>query len=79
MTPLKYQRNLRKSNVCERSFKGRSDNFWWPFMRLRREIFEEIIVDEYNRIKPLEARQLYLDVCTLNRLGSECVLGSCFA
>ena len=31
--------------------------------------FEEIIVDEYNRIEPLEARQLYLDVCTLNRLG----------
>jgi hypothetical protein len=31
--------------------------------------FEEIIVDEYNRVEPLEARQLYLDVCTLNRLG----------
>lgn len=30
--------------------------------------FEEIILDEYNGISPLEARILYMDVCTLNRL-----------
>ena len=31
--------------------------------------FEDILMDEYNRIIPTEARQLYLDVCTLHRLG----------
>ena len=31
--------------------------------------FEEIIKDEYDRIIPAEAQTLYLDVCTLNRLG----------
>ena len=31
--------------------------------------FEEIVVDEYNRIIPEKAQLLYLDVCTLNRLG----------
>jgi tetratricopeptide (TPR) repeat protein len=32
--------------------------------------FEEIVLDEYRRIPPDEARVLYLDVCTLNRLGA---------
>lgn len=31
--------------------------------------FEEIVVDEYNRITPPEAKILYMDVCTLNRLN----------
>lgn len=31
--------------------------------------FEEIVKDEYDRIIPSEAQTLYLDVCTLNRLG----------
>ena len=31
--------------------------------------FEEIIADEYERITPAQAQDLYLDVCTLNRLG----------
>lgn len=31
--------------------------------------FEEIVRDEYERIIPAEAQTLYLDVCTLNRLG----------
>jgi hypothetical protein len=31
--------------------------------------FEEIVFDEYERIVPLEARVLYLDICTLHRLG----------
>ncbi len=31
--------------------------------------FEEIVRDEYDRIMPTEAQTLYLDVCTLNRLG----------
>ncbi len=31
--------------------------------------FEELIRDEYMRVDPLEARQLYLDICTLNRLA----------
>jgi tetratricopeptide (TPR) repeat protein/cold shock CspA family protein len=31
--------------------------------------FEDIVVDEYARIVPDEARLLYLDICTLNRLG----------
>ena len=31
--------------------------------------FEEIVKDEYDRIIPPEAQTLYLDVCTLNRLG----------
>lgn len=31
--------------------------------------FEEIIKDEFDRIVPAEAQTLYLDVCTLNRLG----------
>ena len=31
--------------------------------------FEEIVKDEFTRIIPAEARTLYLDVCTLNRLG----------
>ncbi|HEX4985077.1 MAG TPA: SIR2 family protein [Burkholderiales bacterium] len=31
--------------------------------------FEEIIFDEYRNIQPPEARLLYLDVCTLHRLG----------
>ena len=29
--------------------------------------FEEIVLDEYNKIVPLEAQTLYLDVCTLHR------------
>lgn len=29
--------------------------------------FEDIVVDEYERIFPAEAREMYLDVCTLNR------------
>lgn len=29
--------------------------------------FEEIVVDEYQRVMPEEARLLYLDVCTLDR------------
>lgn len=31
--------------------------------------FEEIVVDEYANIRPPEAKLLYLDVCTLHRLG----------
>ena len=31
--------------------------------------FEEIVKDEFDRIVPSEAQTLYLDVCTLNRLG----------
>jgi tetratricopeptide (TPR) repeat protein len=31
--------------------------------------FEEILVDEFNRISPDNARLLYLDICTLNRFG----------
>lgn len=31
--------------------------------------FEEIVLDEYRNITPAEARILYLDVCTLHRLG----------
>ena len=31
--------------------------------------FEQIVFDEYQRITPLEAKILYLDICTLNRLG----------
>ncbi len=30
--------------------------------------FEEIVLDEYERIYPAQARVLYLDICTLNRL-----------
>ena len=30
--------------------------------------FEDILVDEYNNINPLEAQRLYLTVCVLNRL-----------
>jgi len=33
------------------------------------ERFEQIVFDEYQRILPEEAKTLYLDVCTLNRLG----------
>jgi cytochrome c-type biogenesis protein CcmH/NrfG len=31
--------------------------------------FEDIVYDEYHRIVPNEAQKLYLDICTLNRLG----------
>ena len=31
--------------------------------------FEEIVFDEYQNVRPLEARLLYLDICTLHRLG----------
>ena len=31
--------------------------------------FEEIVQNEFDRIIPTEAQTLYLDVCTLNRLG----------
>jgi len=31
--------------------------------------FEEIVYDEYKNVVPQEARILYLDVCTLHRLG----------
>lgn len=31
--------------------------------------FEDIVYEEYQRIIPVEARDLYLDICTLNRLG----------
>ncbi|TAJ96026.1 MAG: hypothetical protein EPO31_01010 [Gammaproteobacteria bacterium] len=31
--------------------------------------FEEIVFDEYRNVRPAEARLLYLDVCTLHRLG----------
>ena len=31
--------------------------------------FEEIVLDEYDRIVPEEARLLYLDICTFNKLG----------
>jgi tetratricopeptide (TPR) repeat protein len=31
--------------------------------------FEEIVLDEYRNVVPSEARILYLDVCTLHRLG----------
>jgi len=32
--------------------------------------FEDIVYEEYQRILPQEAQALYLDICTLNRLGS---------
>jgi cold shock CspA family protein/tetratricopeptide (TPR) repeat protein len=31
--------------------------------------FEDIVFEEYHRILPNEAQSLYLDICTLNRLG----------
>lgn len=31
--------------------------------------FEQIIKDEYDRVLPDKARYMYLDICTLNRLG----------
>ena len=31
--------------------------------------FEDILVDEYNEVRPPEAQALYLSVCVLNRLG----------
>ena len=31
--------------------------------------FEEIVKDEFERIIPSEAQTMYLDICTLNRLG----------
>lgn len=31
--------------------------------------FEEIIADELERVTPLEAKQLYLDICTLHKFG----------
>ncbi len=31
--------------------------------------FEDIVYEEYHRILPNEAQALYLDICTLNRLG----------
>lgn len=31
--------------------------------------FEEIVLDEYERIAPPSAKVLYLDICTLHRLG----------
>lgn len=30
---------------------------------------EEIVVDEFNNISPLEAQEMYLSICVLNRLG----------
>ncbi len=33
------------------------------------EDFEKIIVDEYNALQPLNARNIYLSICVLNRLG----------
>lgn len=35
----------------------------------RGEKFEDILVDEYERITPPEAKQMYLDICTLNRFN----------
>ena len=32
--------------------------------------FEDIIVDEYRRIEPAEARDLYLDICALHQFGA---------
>lgn len=29
--------------------------------------FEEIVLDEYNRISPMKAQSLYLDICTMNQ------------
>ena len=29
--------------------------------------FEDILIDEYNRISPVAAQSMYLDICTLNR------------
>lgn len=31
--------------------------------------FEEIVLDEYQHITPIQAQLLYLDICTLHRLG----------
>jgi cold shock CspA family protein len=31
--------------------------------------FEDILVDEFNNIKPYEAQRMYLTICILNRLG----------
>lgn len=31
--------------------------------------FEELVLEEYQRIIPVDAQKLYLDVCTLNRFG----------
>ncbi|WFU19943.1 hypothetical protein [Bradyrhizobium sp. CB3481] len=33
--------------------------------------FEDIVIDEYNRIIPIEAQLLYLDICTFQRLGAD--------
>lgn len=33
--------------------------------------FEDIVFEEYHRIIPNDAQKLYLDICTLNRLGVE--------
>jgi cold shock CspA family protein len=33
--------------------------------------FEEIVIDEYNRIIPIEAQLLYLDICAFQRLGAD--------
>ena len=32
--------------------------------------FREIVANEYNNIRPAEARLLYLDICALNRFGT---------
>lgn len=34
-----------------------------------RKPFQEIIADEYEKIIPAEAKQLYLDICTLHKFG----------
>lgn len=31
--------------------------------------FEKIVLDEYNRVRPLEAQRLYLEVCALHQFG----------
>jgi cold shock CspA family protein len=33
--------------------------------------FEDIVIDEYRRIIPIEAQLLYLDICTFQRFGAE--------
>lgn len=38
--------------------------------------FEDIVRDEYNRILPVDARYLYLDVCSLNRFSVPVRAGS---
>ena len=74
--------------LAEQDYEGRVDALR---ERARRQIlvalheatlgrpFEEIVVNEYSRIQPEDARLLYLDICTLNRFGVGVRAGLIFA